>query len=527
MSKVLPNVFQKFYLANGQPNANGKLYSFAAGTNTPLATYTDKSGGTPNANPTILSSVGVGSIWIPQTTGYKFQLQDSLGNIIWTVDEIFLIEPKSVESLQIAVGAVTNVKLAANPISTAKICLAAITSELIAAGNVTTGTIADDTVEIVDLDPSIDLTELNNVVPGYLLRSYDLSGDRMFATPTYPWSPPTKLSNPGVLPTGAPNCCRWSPDGRFLAVGHATSPRLTIYERTGSVLTKLANPATLPAGTVNDISWSGNGDFLVCTHVTTPFFTIYRRQGINFTKLSDPAALPSSTGFGVAFSPNGEILIVTSNLTDVQAYSVKGTTFTDITNASGISTSGGGGINTRAAWTRDSQYLALSSQHTNVIAIMRRDGSVFSNLTSPPVQASGTRGLAWSPDSQFLACALNAAPYIAIFQFAAGQWTQLATPFIAPSGSAAELDWSPDGQYLAVAFTGSPFILIYSVSGTTFSTLGNPASLPADDALGISWAGSLQYLSVAVASTPFINTYQTSGTFVPKGVLYGRTFVDV
>jgi hypothetical protein len=36
---------------NGLPLAGGKVYTYAAGTSTPLATYTDQAGSTTNANP--------------------------------------------------------------------------------------------------------------------------------------------------------------------------------------------------------------------------------------------------------------------------------------------------------------------------------------------------------------------------------------------------------------------------------------------------------------------------------------------
>jgi hypothetical protein len=63
--------------ANGAPLAGGKLYSYAAGTSTPLATYTDQGGGTPNANPTILDSSGEASVWLGPLA-YKLDLFSAL-----------------------------------------------------------------------------------------------------------------------------------------------------------------------------------------------------------------------------------------------------------------------------------------------------------------------------------------------------------------------------------------------------------------------------------------------------------------
>jgi hypothetical protein len=38
----------QFFDANGNPLVGGKLFTYAAGTTTPLATYTDSTGLTPN-----------------------------------------------------------------------------------------------------------------------------------------------------------------------------------------------------------------------------------------------------------------------------------------------------------------------------------------------------------------------------------------------------------------------------------------------------------------------------------------------
>jgi hypothetical protein len=80
----------QFFDNNGNPLVGGKLYSYAAGTVTPLATYTDAGGGTPNANPVILNSRGEASVWLG-TASYKFKLTTSTDVDIWTVDNIAAI----------------------------------------------------------------------------------------------------------------------------------------------------------------------------------------------------------------------------------------------------------------------------------------------------------------------------------------------------------------------------------------------------------------------------------------------------
>ena len=87
MATISPVPFLQFIDANGAPLAGGKLYTYAAGTTTPLATYTTYAGTTPNANPVILDSAGRASVWLGAGS-YKFVLKDSTDVLVYTTDNI-------------------------------------------------------------------------------------------------------------------------------------------------------------------------------------------------------------------------------------------------------------------------------------------------------------------------------------------------------------------------------------------------------------------------------------------------------
>lgn len=72
--------------ANGNPLAGGKLYSYAAGTSTPLATYTTRAGDVANANPVILDANGEADVWLTAGVDYKFALYSSSDVLQETVD---------------------------------------------------------------------------------------------------------------------------------------------------------------------------------------------------------------------------------------------------------------------------------------------------------------------------------------------------------------------------------------------------------------------------------------------------------
>jgi len=79
---------QRFNDNNGAPLANGTLSTFQAGTATPIATYVDSNGITPNSNPIQLNARGEAPVWLIPNVAYKFLLKDSLGNTIYTVDNV-------------------------------------------------------------------------------------------------------------------------------------------------------------------------------------------------------------------------------------------------------------------------------------------------------------------------------------------------------------------------------------------------------------------------------------------------------
>jgi len=72
------------------PLAGGKVYTYQAGTTTPMPTYTTADGDTQNDNPIILGVDGrpPQGIWLVQGMAYKFLLADSLDNPIQTYDDL-------------------------------------------------------------------------------------------------------------------------------------------------------------------------------------------------------------------------------------------------------------------------------------------------------------------------------------------------------------------------------------------------------------------------------------------------------
>ena len=88
MALLSPNPKQQFFGANGEPLVGGKIYTYEAGTTTPVATYVDAAGVSQNTNPIILDSRGMCNIWLLSTVSYKYVVTDANDVLQFTTDNI-------------------------------------------------------------------------------------------------------------------------------------------------------------------------------------------------------------------------------------------------------------------------------------------------------------------------------------------------------------------------------------------------------------------------------------------------------
>lgn len=86
-ANLAPYIFPQQLDNNGDPLVGGKIYSYMAGTTTPLATFADESGSEPNANPVVLDSAGRYEMWLKDHY-YKFVLTDADDVVIKTIDRV-------------------------------------------------------------------------------------------------------------------------------------------------------------------------------------------------------------------------------------------------------------------------------------------------------------------------------------------------------------------------------------------------------------------------------------------------------
>ena len=285
----------------------------------------------------------------------------------------------------------------------------------------------------------------------------------------------SKIADPATLPTGYSRGSGWTPDGTYLAVAHSTSPYVTAYSRSGSVLSKIADPATLPASTGIAASWSPDGTYLAVAHVTSPYLTVYSRSGSVLSKIADPATLPTGTGRGVGWSPDGTYLAVAHDTSPYfTVYSRSGSVLSKIADPATLPTNSGYG----ASWSPDGGYLSVAITGSPYIMIYSRSGSVLTKLTNPAALPPATgRDSNYSPS-------LNSAPTAPTWDTAAGSKDVNASLL---------LDWTfndPDGD-ASTAYALQRSVDGGSVEWWTGSAWGTETKIVTTDTsltLASSWA---------------------------------------
>ena len=101
------NGFQ-FFTNTGVPLNGGYIYTYQAGSSTPLATYTTSAGTIANTNPIQLGTSGrtPQEIWLTEGFSYKFILTDSANVQIATYDNLYGILGTSAAVTPIPSGAI-------------------------------------------------------------------------------------------------------------------------------------------------------------------------------------------------------------------------------------------------------------------------------------------------------------------------------------------------------------------------------------------------------------------------------------
>ena len=540
MAHLAPVTYQIFYDSGGIALAGGSIYTYAAGTTTPQAAYTDETGGTPTTNPIVLDSNGGAQFWL-SNVGYKFVIENSLGSTIRTIDNIYNIEPGSVGAQQIANGAVTPTQMNLSTLVAADLPNGLVTNPLIAAGAVTGGTggsMASATIEASNIDPAIDLTSFDEMIECF----FGNVGGQSTLNPLLPWSAPLQLG--GVSGTGKVASLKFSPDGQFLAAGDASTNNISIFERAGTTFNSITAPDVTPGFTLGaSVDWSQDGNYLAIgfQDVLVGGFLWYKRTGSKFNLLPPPATVPGEIVSGVAWNKDAEFLacsilhtgtslylyqrqrgaisyyqftfsgsptIVAGNV-----YTNSGNTFTTILAQAGILLCTGNGSPILPGGTLTLSSGSGSSTVTYTLAAWSAPADILNSITISATMPAGTaNGCCWSPDGQYLIVTSSSTPFVQVYQRDDTTLSLLSSPVSLPPGACSACAISPDQSMLALGSSTSPYIALYSFSSGSLTALSAPSTTPAGTVNGLSWSPNGLYLAVSFTGSPYILVYERSGT---------------
>lgn len=212
----------QFFDDNGDPLSGGKIFTYAAGTTTPKATYTDFTGGTPNANPIILDAAGrtPDEVWLNYGDAYKFILKTSTDITVGTYDNIDGIPPININLVRLYGSTSGYIDLVAPAVAgTNTVTFPAATGTVALTSNPTfTGTAAFATI-----------TASENITGSKTISGRLLSASQSVTIDQYLYMGGTGQMK---LPVGATT----DRAGAFSGVGEISGTTLTITNVTGGAL---------------------------------------------------------------------------------------------------------------------------------------------------------------------------------------------------------------------------------------------------------------------------------------------------
>lgn len=265
---------------------------------------------------------------------------------------------------------------------------------------------------------------------------------------------PEKLADLPTLPTGPSTGVAWSYDGKWLAVAHDASPRISVYDSTNAYA-KESNPATLPNGDGLCVAFSPNGLYMAVGHQGGGGFLKVYNVG-TWTSITVPAM--ANEVYGVQFSA-------------------------------------------------DSNYLAVAHFGSPYFAVIKT--STWTKLSNPASLPPNTcNDVSFRHNSAEVAVACDSSPYIIRYSLIADVLTKLSDPSVLPPGLGFGIEYSNDDSFLAIQHSGGVRMSIYDPSD--MSKISTPAVTLPNYGGKISFSADDSKMGVGHGTTPFISVFTTA-----------------
>jgi hypothetical protein len=273
-----------------KPGIGWKLYTYAAASSTPKATYTDITKGSSNQNPVIMDARGECDLWLDGS--YKFILKDDLDQTIWTIDEIRDVFTGQTLTNTTLAGTLTVTSTAVtwsgNPTHSGN---HTFSGNVTINGNVQLGNASGDTLRI-DSD-AITWTNNpthsgNHTFSGTLSNAHGEITDS-FYTPT--------LTNVANVTSSSSSATFYDRNGASVTVSGAVTVDPTNTTTFTQLGISLPIPSNLVGNDCNGSAWSlqGSGTSVLSGYIVAD--TVNDRAELNFVTTTDVA----NRGWGFLF----------------------------------------------------------------------------------------------------------------------------------------------------------------------------------------------------------------------------------
>ena len=314
----------QFFDDNGSPLVGGKLYSYAAGTTTLLATYTTSAGTVANTNPIILNAGGRTSNEIWQATGIllKFVLYNSVDELIGTYDGIPSInDPFGINSQLSSIAGTNTITATATPALTAY-ATGAIYSFIAANTNTGAATLSIDSLTATSItkNGSVALSAGDIQSGKMMLVEYDGTTFQLMNNIVYGGSITNSnivsLTTPLAVSNGGSGAATFTANSVLL--GNNSAAFQTVAPSTsGNVLTSdgttwtSATPPTGVATAIGQVPFSTNGSTFTPTQKITQGTAVTTTSGtsVDFTSIPSWVKRITIMFSGVSLSGTSNLLV--------------------------------------------------------------------------------------------------------------------------------------------------------------------------------------------------------------------------
>lgn len=268
----------------------------------------------------------------------------------------------------------------------------------------------------------------------------------------------------------------FSPDSKICYTCSGTTPFVQASANNLGTIGTIYTAPTALAGAAKCIAVSPNGLHVAVGHATTPFMSVLPWLGNAWgTKLFDPSTLPAAQVNGVAFSPCGDFISAASQSTPfIQTWNLAGQSIGTTSVGAYITApltlpAGGpaGALGKTIAWRPQGDYIAMAMTTTPflyVVPFNRASGVYGTPLTVSSVPAAALTCLAWTPDGQYLICGMGSSPFFTIYDFSASTLGTLVTlDGSNPGQQVNDIAVSPAGDYMILALNAGAFAQTFTL----------------------------------------------------------------